>query len=783
MIRSLLTLVAVQVVASDVLFLVAAKLLRGLDRPTNTRIFLLTRGLGPAAVATSAYTALVFLPGHGAAFYLWILAALFAGSAALANSEAAALWTCYLEAWRWITTRVRRARGLVVATCVLALLGISLGVALPLVEHDGVAAAVEARIALRDESFANYLAIEVPDPQTGYYMETFRTPFLQSLYVVYGWMGGLGHLDFLIRTTSPIYTIHCLLLLGLVVRRHRSSRTAAWSVFLLMVTPIFFYMTYNNGIDTARLYLGFLALLWMAELAATGSTRVAVAAGGASGLALFCHALSAPLLAGGGLAFLVHAQARIMKRLVTAAVLTAVALVTGASFHYLLAPKVGAKIAQAFEANSLQELADDEPGSPEESPATAPEHRTQERAADRATKTPKPTERPQTAPRAETVSTPRPVGKPASPPARPKPRDPEESERATRVEPHSPDQSKPARADSGHAKRPSRVGSQPKLAVERHADLLELRGQGHSPLQRLIFGRLQMFTGLEHFGWIFYWFWAGVALYLLRRPGTNLERILVYAGVTTTLVVLSGVRQLSWSNPRYIATILPLAAFFAGPVLAATERRWLKSRLRLAIFVAVLVFPVTLATAIRGAKVEITNPGTFYAEFRSLEWVRYTIDHPADAMSTFWNRYLGIGKTARYIFADQDEQLRHAHDYFGAVLWIRDHLPADTDVLLFRDARFFYYSRHRGTVWYSPVINQKKFRFTRSPKALERYLRSLGIDYVLVDEYSTRLPGYADGKVSEMLANPDLAERIYEFGTARVYRLSGPVAEDDAPRP
>lgn len=795
MITIFLTLVAVHLVTTDALFLVIQKALRGVERPSSRRIFMMTRGLGPAALAVVTYTSVVLLPGRSSAFYLTIVALVFLAPAALAISELRTLRECYSTSWRWLSRHLRRRNPLVVATAAMLLLGVLLGVGLPLVEHDGVAAAMEARIALRDNSFSNYLAIEEPDPETGFYMETFRPPFLQSLYLFYGWLGGTENLDFLIRTTSPIFGIQCLLLLGAAVRRHHSEHAARWSVFLLAVTPIFFYMTYNNGIDTARLYLAVSALLWMTEVAATGSLRVAVVAGGTSGLALFCHLLSVPVLLGGGLAMSAFGAARLPRRLVTATTLAAVALLAGASFHYLMAPPVAAKIAQSLDSGGQSWLTKalrmtsrelrtgakrKEPPAPTRPPAREGRPVSSARRPD----IPSPPEpRPGTA-----VENPRPEPRRA-PPAHPagagdrvltsRKTAPTTADRTPLGAETEPRKTAPGNRARGAA----RADDGPERAVDRHAELLEMRGQGRTAFHQLVFGRLQMFTGIEHFGWIFYLFWSGVALFLLRGAPNTLERILASSAVVTTIVVLSGVRQLSWSNPRYVATLLPVAAYFAGPFVENAGRLFGGRRWRKLAFAACLVFPVILVTSIRGAKVEITNPGSFYGDFRSLRWVRYSLEDPADALKVFWNDYLGIRKTVRYFFADRDEQLRQAHDYFAAVLWIRDNLPEDCHVMVFRDARFFYYSERHGTVWYSPVIHQREYLLLPSPEALLRYLRWLGIEYVLVDDYSTRLPGYVDHWTGQVLDDGELAQEIFAFGTARVYRLLEAPTDVEVPDP
>jgi len=287
----------------------------------------------------------------------------------------------------------------------------------------------------------------------------------------------------------------------------------------------------------------------------------------------------------------------------------------------------------------------------------------------------------------------------------------------------------------------------------------------------MIWGRLQMFTGVEYFGVTFLLFWGGAVLSIRSRTASRLERLLLLAALVSMAVVLSGTRPLSWSNPRYIATALPFAAPFSGLALARLVRgRWCSRWSRRAL-VGVVVLPVLLVTFIRGAKIEITNPGDFYARFRSLEWVGALRQDPQAAIRSFWRSYLGIGKTLRWGLADQDTQLRNAHDYFSGVLYVRDAAPPGARVLLFRDVRFFYYCRNTpGTVWYHGPVRTALAKAKSAP-VLHAKLREMGFTHVLVDTFSTTMQPFTGSRMGELLADPDLVELVFEKGEARVYEL------------
>ena len=126
----------------------------------------------------------------------------------------------------------------------------------------------------------------------------------------------------------------------------------------------------------------------------------------------------------------------------------------------------------------------------------------------------------------------------------------------------------------------------------------------------------------------------------------------------------------------------------------------------------------------------------------------------------------------RYLVADETTQLRNAHDFFEGVLYVNEQTPPDAKVLLFRDARFFYYGERYGIVWYSPEIYGKEyFWYWGQPEELLQFFVSLGITHVLVDSYSERLLGFDRSGIGFVLAEPELAELVFEHGTARVYRL------------
>ncbi len=728
----LLTLVFTYAIASDAVFLAISRLLRGTEegKGRELRLFVLTRGAGPALLSVVTYLLFLFFPQRPRGFYVVAILLVFAVPCLVARSE----WTRLAAAYRAAGRALRGGLRLVptspplAAAAALAVAAVWFGVAFPIVEHDALAATIEARIMTRDVSMANYLAVKEPDPQTGYYMENFRTPFLQLLFVWFSLASGPQQMDLLARTVSPAFGLACLALLAAALGRRGDVRDVAWAVLLLGSTPLFFYNCYNNGNDTASLYLAFVALIFIADLLERRGARLALVTGLFVGLALYCHMINVLALGSAALVFLAVRPWQVRRKIALCALVVVTAGICGAQFHYVTHPQLLQLVARSFDPSFLKEAAALlRPPPPRESPAE---------------------------PAAQAVG-------------------------AVEAAPPAVEAAPPSSAAAVAAKPRPRAKPRKKTTSEKHAAILEIRGQGATPWSHLIFGRLQMFTGVEYFGVVFYLF--GVAVFLwLRRPKEALEKMLLVAAFFVCVFVLSGVRNLAWSNPRYIGSLLVVAAYFGAPLLGTVEaflRRRLALRLRsfatwaLVLF---LVFPTVLVTSIRGAKAGITNPGNFYKDFRSLKWLSFALEEPGAAVRSFYHDYFGIRQTFAQAFADDTTKLRHAHDYFAGVFYVNEKTASDAKIFLFRDTRFFYYAERYGVVWYSPQIDRRMYFTPRTAERFYAYLCGEAFTHVLTDDYSELQRGFYFTMMGEILAVPGRSEQVYEYGTARVYRLRCP---------
>jgi hypothetical protein len=289
----------------------------------------------------------------------------------------------------------------------------------------------------------------------------------------------------------------------------------------------------------------------------------------------------------------------------------------------------------------------------------------------------------------------------------------------------------------------------------------------------VVFGVFIPFTGIEWFGALFWLLVVSVVRWMRRRDKTPLECIMVLTAVGYCGVIMSGVRALSWSNPRYAGTLAPVLAYFAAlfamaPGPADGHRR--RGALPPALLLAVLLLPLAVVTLVRGAKVGITNPGDFYARLHSTEWIRLALADPVHAADTVRQRYLGFLRTVRHAASSDQEKVLHSHDYFRAVDYMNCCTPADSRALVIgRETYYFYYAQRRGASLHDPQL--RPFFGARDAREACGVLAAHTVTHVLLDAYHHVNPLYAGTFLATILDDAALAEPVHEFGTARVYHL------------
>ncbi len=705
MVLTIIALLSTYIISSDIVFMGLSRFLNRKERIVQPiELFFFTRGVGPIVISWLMYNLFLFSPRQPPGYYIAVIVGLSTVLLAWSRHEASLLFEAYTAFWQSVR-RLASLRPLLLmlllCTSLSVLFIFFIGISFPIVGHDSLVFATEARIMHQEMSLEHFLARVEPDARTGFLPVSFQPPFLPMLYVWFSLIAGFEQMDLLARTASPVFGLYCLIIVGYLVRRYASLPAAIWSVFLLAVTPLFLWMGYDNAQDTPRYCFLILALCWFAKLVDAQNktlSRLTLVVGFFAGFAVYSHLLGAPAVAAGILALLFLRRWNWREHLVRVTAIVLTVVLAGAGYHYLASPPL--------RANFLR-----------------------------------------------TISLSRPLS--------------EWMALAISIVQGSADRQESMSATPG--------ADGQKGTDEARQALTKKRGQGKTPIQKFLFGRLQMFTGLEYFGFLFFCFWLAAFGWLRKsRNKETFDKLLFTAAIVYCVVVLSGVRTLSWSNPRYIGSLLLIGAYFSGPLLdrcAEYTIRWPKwSRcIALICLIASLSFPALLVTTIRGAKVGITNKGNFYTNFRSLRWVEAFIEEPGGALDRFWQEYVGIRKTIRYAWASDEEKLKHSHDYLAAVLFFNEHSPVDARALVFRDGRYFYYSQRFGL-----SVRDRRLRGEKRPGNVEEALRrfaSLGVTYVLIDKLMEASPQYDFFKLGDLLPNPEMSELIYEFGGAKVYWL------------
>ena len=728
--------------ASDSVFLGLHRLLRKDKAVSSQELFWLTRGAGPVVISWLTYNLFLFSPHQPPGYYLGIIGSCFVLTCLLARHELPVLFEAYAKCGRQLSRLTAlRSWSLLLLICIggSCLFILLIGIGFPIVGHDSLVHAIDARIMRQDMSLQHYLAHTEPDPYTGYLPVAYQLPFLQTLYLWFSLVVGGPHLDLVIRTVSPLFGLHCLLLLGVLVRRHASLHAALWAVFLLAVTPLFLLMSYDNAQDTPRYYFALIALLWFAKLIEAGSTAqlsLKLIVGMFAGFAIYSHLLGAPAVSAGLLGLVFCRKQAFLKNLLSVLLISVVAVLTSASYHYLASPSVQAKLTRTFRWSFVEEWTTLFKSA--QQGVIAPDQRSQ-----------KPLSAQPEGGLPSAIS----GGRPHQPP------------------PGAPPHGSPPTTKNT----PSKPSPPP---------VIKSRGQGNTPLEQFLLGRLQMFTGIESFGFLFFVFWVGLLAWLRRSaPGAPFELLLFASALVYTVVILSGVRRLSWSNPRYIGSLIVIGAYFSGPLLArivesAAARSKRLSRMIVLFLVIGLSFPAVLVTTVRGAKVGITNTGTFYTDVRSLRWLDSLRSDPITALSSFWRNYVGIRQTIHYALASEADKLKHAHDYFAAIQYFNTSTPADACALVFREGRYFYYAQRRGVA----IADRSLYGTKRnSAAAIVRLFAAQGITHILIDSFLETSFFYPMFRLNEILSDPTFSECVYEFKSARVYRLrlpSNPATSD-----
>ena len=156
-------------------------------------------------------------------------------------------------------------------------------------ENDALQYAAASRYLYNDKTIDIYPFVG-SYPQTGYYASSSHPLGYYSLivwsYIVQGSSEEAG----LMKLITPIHALYLFVAL-LSVLSNRKIIYGFFSILLLVSTPIFYIQCYTQSIDLLRIFLFFLAFLWLRELLCYPSFKSNMFLGFIVGMSMFSHSL------------------------------------------------------------------------------------------------------------------------------------------------------------------------------------------------------------------------------------------------------------------------------------------------------------------------------------------------------------------------------------------------------------------------------------------------------------------------------------------------------------
>lgn len=271
----------------------------------------------------------------------------------------------------------------------------------------------------------------------------------------------------------------------------------------------------------------------------------------------------------------------------------------------------------------------------------------------------------------------------------------------------------------------------------------------------------------------FFFFLLAALFHWLGMPRKTINQKIALAVVGSYVFLIFG-GLFSWSagNVRYLGSVLPFGAVLIGPFVQSAINRINKQAQRrfvIALAIATLSLPLFGVVAFRGAKVENNYSGPDYQPFRSVFTIETVLSDPSESFRRLWNEYLGINKTFRYLFADQQTKLFQSNDIFAAVQYLNENTGPDALTLVWRAPHFFYYAEARGIVRTDPAL-ERFWRFRTGISIYEK-LAEAGVDYLLLDA-SVNPADDLVGGLTEFLSNPAFCPVVYRYSSAAVCKLA-----------
>lgn len=140
------------------------------------------------------------------------------------------------------------------------------GVCQPIVGNDAVTYALYGRVIFNDLSFDNY------PTQTEFLMPEGKMPHLlhpPGLPILYSWfyiLAGSSDPDYCIRTVSVIYGFYLVFCVLFILHKNKYRYAGLFSFMIFAITPLFYYQTIGNNIDSIRMTLIFMSTFFLYKL-------------------------------------------------------------------------------------------------------------------------------------------------------------------------------------------------------------------------------------------------------------------------------------------------------------------------------------------------------------------------------------------------------------------------------------------------------------------------------------------------------------------------------------
>lgn len=308
------------------------------------------------------------------------------------------------------------------------------------------------------------------------------------------------------------------------------------------------------------------------------------------------------------------------------------------------------------------------------------------------------------------------------------------------------------------------------------------RGLDHW-VAKIQYGVFKGWFSLEAFGWLF-WLWAaGCAVFFLRQGVQRLSQIfqrgldetgrhfaVLWIGFILVLTYLGGVIvsiamgiDLMIRNERYMLIIVPVLALGGAYFLVALgSGMWKRAHSPTA---GNVVKATIFASYFLLANLLLLQAATvgWYYRWRNVE--------PKPIASAFHEELtVTQGRDLKHL-----DWILNQWPSFNAVLEMSRRIPEEALVLAMRPADM-YYAKRKMISYLDPRL--MPFYREQDPETAAGMLKSLGIRYILMSDYS--LPPAYGSSLLTLLADPRLSRLVYSSGMTQLYALEpdGQMAAD-----